>query len=136
MRHTLFFFLLGVAMFCAIAQCMAAPLPAASIAAMVEQSESVMSRGLCAVANDPKDYGGEVMTVLLPRPVGARKILRQDYEWIRSAGYAKGKSGLYVMSERINEACSTEATSSRCLAARSYWSQQPAHKPGRGVVAR
>ncbi len=101
----------------------AAPLPAHKIANMVAQSEYVMGKGLCIVANDTKDYGAETLTVILPAPVGARKILRNDYNWIRSAGYAKGASGRFVMSERIEEACQADALSSRCLAARSYWSQ-------------
>jgi hypothetical protein len=92
-----------------------------------------MSQGLCAVANDTKDYGAQMLTVILPQPVGVRRILRNDYNWIRSAGYAKGKSGKFVMSERIIEACSVDALSGRCIAARSYWSQQPGKKPGNGV---
>jgi hypothetical protein len=102
----------------------AAPLPARNIAAMVAHSEAVMSAGLCVVANDTKDYGSETLTVVLPKPVGVRKILKNDYNWIRSAGYAKGKSGKFLMSERIIEACSVDALSGRCLAARSYWRQK------------
>jgi hypothetical protein len=116
----------------------AAPLPAESIANMVAQSEYVMGAGLCAVANDTKDYGAETVTVVLPKPVGVRRILKNDYNWIRSAGYAKGKSGRYVMSERIEEACMADALSGRCVAARSYWSQQPlaVRPPGPGVATK
>ncbi len=103
----------------------AAPLQANKIANMVAQSEYVMGNGLCAVANDTKDYGTETILVILPKPVGPRRILLNDYNWIRSSGYAKGKSGRFVMSERIEEACQADALSGKCLAARSYWSQQP-----------
>jgi hypothetical protein len=101
----------------------AAPLPAERIASMVAQSEYVMANGLCAVANDTKDYGSETIVVVLPKPVGPRRILLNDYNWIRAAAYEKGPSGRYVMSERIEEACQADALSGRCLAARSYWSQ-------------
>jgi len=104
----------------------AAPLPADRIANMVAQSEYVMSRGLCAVANDTKDYGTASILILLPD--GPRRILINDYNWIRAAGYAKGKSGRFVMSERIEEACQADALGSRCIAARSYWSQLPVSK--------
>jgi hypothetical protein len=121
------------------ALCCAAPLPAQNIANMVAQSEAVMNAGLCQVANDTQDYQNETIAVLLPAPVGLRRILRNDYNWIRNTGYERNpKTGRYLMSERIEEACSADALSGRCLAVRSYWSQLPlsAKQPGKGVKAR
>lgn len=115
--------LLACLLACSVAQ--AAPLPADAIANMVAQSEAVMRTGVCAVANDGKVYTTQAIVLLLPAPIGARRILRSDYEWIRSAGYAKGASGRFVMSERIEKACQADAFGSRCLAARSLWSQKP-----------
>ena len=112
-----------------------APLPPIDIDAMVAQIETVMTAGLCAVANDTADHGIETITLILPAPVGVRKILVNDYNWMREPGYAKASSGRFVMSERAVEACSADALSGRCLAFRSYWVRKfpSVQRPGAGV---
>jgi hypothetical protein len=113
--------LIALALFLAAGIASADPLPASSIANMMAQSEDVMSRGLCAVANDQADYKGETVVLVLPAPIGVRRVLRNDYNWVRNAGYAKAPSGLFLMTERIKEACSGDALIGRCLAVRSLW---------------
>lgn len=115
--------LIALSLALAVASAGAEPLPARAIANMVAQSEEVMAAGLCAVANDSKDYKSETVLIVLPAPVGPRRILKNDYTWIRSAGYAKAPSGRFLMSERIKEACESDALGGRCLAARSLWRQ-------------
>ncbi len=97
----------------------AAPLPEKSISSMMAQSEYVMSQGVCQVANG--DTASGTVILILPAPVGVRRISRADYNWIKEVGYQKGSSGLFLMTERIQEACSQDALNSRCIAARSLW---------------
>lgn len=115
-------------------QAFAEPLPADRIANMVAQSEWVMEQGLCQVANDPNDYGSATLAVVLPRPIGVRRISRNTYNQFRNLGYEKAPSGRYAMSEFIEQTCGADALSDGCLAARSFWSQEPFHAPGNGVT--
>ena len=101
------------------------PLPQQNIANMVARSDAVMDAGLCVVANDTSTPPGATITLLLPQPVGPRRILVADYNWIRAAGYLTNPAtGRWVMSERIEQACTADALSSRCFAARSLWKQE------------
>ena len=113
----------------------AAPLPQLEIDAMAAQIEDVMGQGLCAVANDTVDHGTETITLLLPAPVGVRRILVNDYNWMRSPAYSKAPNGMFVMSERAREACGADALGGRCLAFRSYWQRvfPSVQRPGAGV---
>lgn len=128
--------LILAALFCGAVQ--AAPLAPEKIAGMASQIDTVMNAKLCAVANDTKDYGGETVLVVLPKPVGARRILKNDYHWMRNTGYDKTKAGEWLMTYRMRAACKADGEGGRCIAFRSYFSQFPvsARAPGDGVVTK
>lgn len=116
----------------------AAPLPEDRIAGMASQIDFVMNAELCAVANDTQDYANKTLLVVLPPPTGPRRILVNDYNWMRNTGYAKTPAGEWLMTERMRESCGTDALGGRCLAFRSYFSQFPVstRPPGKGVPIR
>lgn len=95
--------------------------PVDAVAKMASQSEFYMNCGLCRVERGPS--ATKPLTIVFPPPVGVRYIQPADYNWLKDAGEKKAASGLYVMTERIVEACSANWSSDRCLAFRSMWRQ-------------
>lgn len=83
-----------------------------------------MACGACQVQRDQAKYTTETILLLLPPPVGARRIFVTDYNWIRNAGDTKAPSGHFLMSERIEQACAADWSGSACIAARALWRQE------------
>jgi hypothetical protein len=87
---------------------------------MVRNCESAMTKGLCRVALDKKDYPNEfVLYATLGR------VRTDAYLWIKGPGETKNPDGSYVMCSRIKEACeaSWDGPDERCKAARWNWRQ-------------
>ena len=97
------------------------PAPVGAVEKMMAQSEFYMHCGVCRVERGP--FSSATQTILFPPPVGVRRISSADYNWIKEAGNAKGASGLYVMTERVQQACAVWS-SDVCLAVRALWQQE------------
>ena len=95
--------------------------PPGAVEKMMAQSEFYMNCGVCQVERRP--FALTAQTLLLPPPAGVRQISASDYNWIKEAGSAKGASGLYVMTERVQQACLTWS-SDTCLVVRALWRQE------------
>ena len=94
--------------------------PPGAVEKMMAQSEFYMNCGVCQVERRP--FATDTQTLLLPPPAGVRRISAADYNWIKEAGNAKGSSGLYVMTERVQQACMVWS-SDVCLGVRALWQQ-------------
>ena len=112
--------LLCLALLCGLAH--ADQAPPGAVEKMAAQSEFVMNCGLCRVVIGPSATAS--LTIIFPPPVGVRVIQPVDYNWLKDAGQIKAASGLYVMTERITEACTANWSGDRCIAFRSMWRQE------------
>ena len=97
------------------------PAPSGAVEKMMAQSEFYMNCGVCKVERGP--FSSVTQTLIFPPPVGVRRISAADYNWIKEAGNAKGASGLYVMTERVQQSCLVWS-SDPCLAVRALWQQE------------
>ena len=110
---------LCISFICGIAHADTAP-PGA-VEKMMAQSEFYMNCGVCKVERGP--FSSVTQTLVFPPPVGVRRISSADYNWIKEAGNEKGVSGLYKMTERIQQACMVWS-SDPCFAVRALWQQE------------
>ena len=113
------FLILWLALACGFAQ--ADPAPPGAVEKMMAQSEFYMNCGVCKVERGP--FSSVTQTLIFPPPVGVRQISSADYNWIKEAGNEKAPSGLYVMTERVHQACLTWS-SDACFAVRALWQQE------------
>lgn len=104
-------------------QAFATTAPTDAVEKMVAQSEFYMNCDLCQVGNDATPYKPGTFYQLY---IGSTRYLIpiEDYTAIRNAGKDVGVSGLFVMSEKVQDACRADWDGSVCRAARLLWKQE------------